>query len=293
MSLFSRIKRDWYVLNKTQRRGTWVLVCLLFLVLLWKLYYLPVADERAVYIAQLHIQNHLSKKDSTHLRRVKKDSLFLFDPNVISESELYAMGLPERLIRNILNYRQAGGKFYSKESLKKLYAMNDSVYAVLEPYVLITNTTRAEVPAKSMYTKPSATHSYFETKISIDLNKADSVELEQLKGIGKVLASRIVRYRNRLGGFYSVEQLKEIYGLKDSLYQFIVQKNQLFADTTSIRKINIRTADFKTMIRHPYFSKDMVVKVLEWRKLGRPVRAEQLQQIITPEQWNKLKHYIE
>lgn len=292
-SLITRIKRDWYVLNKTQRRGTLVLVCVLFLVLLWKLYDVPTVEETAVYMAQLHIQKSTSTKDSKPQSRVKKDSLFLFDPNVVSENELYAIGLPEKLIHNILNYRRAGGKFYSKESLKKLYAINDSMYSVLEPYVLITNTNRAEIPVKSIHTKPSSTYSYFKNKICVDLNKADSTELEQLKGIGKVLASRIVRYRHRLGGFYSVEQLKEVYGLKDSLYQFIIEKNQLFVDTTAILKIPIRTADFKRMIRHPYFNRDLVMKVLEWQKSKKTIRAEQLQQIVTAEQWNKLKHYIE
>ena len=75
----------------------------------------------------------------------------------------------------------------------------------------------------------------------LDVNKCDSALLESLPGIGPVLASRIIKYRNLLGGFAYVTQLREVYGLPEETYGMISGK--LFADSSAVRKINVNKAD--------------------------------------------------
>lgn len=301
--MLNKFLKEWYTLSKSQRRGTVVLFILFLAAIMFKMFYSFETDNQAVYFANIHIQNTddkaINKFDKSNFH---KDSLFFFDPNTVTEYEMQVLGFSEKLIKNIINYRQAGGKFYNAESLKKLYTMNDSVYNIIVPYVLInkdfTDKSAGRGLVKDEQKDTSATKKFlsqnFQQKIiGIELNSADSIQLDKLKGVGKVLSARIIKYRNRLGGYYSVEQLKEVYGITDSSYKYIITKNKITVDTQLIRKINISTADFKTLIRHPYFNynKDVIIKILKSQKQG--LSKEKLLGIVGEEQWKKLRYYIE
>jgi DNA uptake protein ComE-like DNA-binding protein len=104
--------------------------------------------------------------------------------------------------------------------------------------------------------------------IYIELNEADSADLVELNGIGPSFASRIVKYRDRLGGFYSPSQVLEVYNFPIETYSKI--EGNVFADTLKIRKIRVNFADFKELIRHPYFSKQKVELILKFREKHGP-----------------------
>lgn len=282
-----RIIRDWYTLNKTQRRGSVFLLFLLLISLCVKYFYHPTVDSDAIYFANIILNNTL---DSSKQYLLKQDSLFFFDPNVVGEQEMKWLGLPEKTIRQIINYRKSGGKFHSKEDLKKIYSMNDSLYFKLEPYIVIAHSKNEKFKLQRQIV---ITDISSKQKINVELNSADSVQLEKLSGIGKILAARIIKYRNRLGGFYSVTQLKEVYGIRDSLYNVIIQKNNITVDTSLIHKINIQTADFKALIRHPYFNKDIVVKILQMQRNKEIINAEKLKSISGEEWFEKIKYYTQ
>ena len=290
--MWERFFKDWYALNKSQRRGTLALIVLLLCSIFLKIFYSPSTDSNTVYFANIIVDNSThTDTSSEHLTKLKrKDSLFFFNPNIVSAEELRMLGLPEKIIHNITKYREAGGVFYTKESLKKMYSMTDSMYQKIEPYILINNSFQSK--NTSIFSQSKFNYSPNKQVLTIELNTADSNALEKLKGIGKVLAARIIKYRTRLGGFYCVDQLKEVYGIKDSLYTLIVRENKLLVDTTLIQKINIHQADFKTMIRHPYFTKDIVIKILEMQRKKESFNENTLQKIMTPDEWNKLKYYI-
>jgi DNA uptake protein ComE-like DNA-binding protein len=101
-------------------------------------------------------------------------------------------------------------------------------------------------------------------KILIEINSADTIKFKELRGIGPVLAGRIVKYRNILGGFYSVMQIREVYGISDSLFMSI--SGMMFADTTAcIRKININTANIDELSRHPYIGRYYAAGIIKYR----------------------------
>lgn len=99
----------------------------------------------------------------------------------------------------------------------------------------------------------------------VELNTCDSAALEALPGIGPVLSARIIKYRNLLGGYGSVEQLREVYGLTEETFDMI--KMRVKADTSRISKININTAEYRQLIRLPYIDKYEVSAVLKYREL--------------------------
>lgn len=104
----------------------------------------------------------------------------------------------------------------------------------------------------------------------VELNSADTLTLQLLRGIGPTFARRIVRYRERLGGFYCVEQLREVYGMTDDRYQTLVP--HLTVDTDSLRRIDINQVTVKELMRHPYVDPYLARDIIRYRDKGHPYR---------------------
>lgn len=220
---------------------------------------------------------------NTHSR----SELFRFDPNTISKERLQQLGLSSQTINTWLHYREKGGHFYKNEDLKKLYTLSEGDYQRLKPYLAITlaEGQKTQKPTHSISKNSSAY-----TKIG--LNKADMQTLKKLSGIGSVFAKRIISFRNALGGFFEVEQLKEVYQLPDSVYRNI--SNRFMIDLSQIKKINLNQADDQSLSRHPYL-RPYVKQILQLRKrLGRFSNIRQIEQIslINEQIYRKIAPYL-
>jgi competence ComEA-like helix-hairpin-helix protein len=191
---------------------------------------------------------------------------FYFDPNGLSENSWHKLGLSARQVKVIKNYESKGGRFYQKKDLEKMYSLSSEEYKLLEPYIRIRNQRTANAKGSSYkYNKLGNTiSSRSPSRELVEINDADSTSLETIRGIGPAFASRIVKYRNRLGGFYRKEQLMEVYGLDSALFERI--ESQVLVNTSSIRTININTATFEEIKRHPYLSYKQMNAILQYRK---------------------------
>jgi len=98
----------------------------------------------------------------------------------------------------------------------------------------------------------------------IDLNRADSAQLLPLPGIGPVFAGRIVKYRELLGGYVNVKQLKEVYGMPAETVEKV--RSQIIIDSSAIRKIRLDSATFGQLLRHPYLEYDQVKALVDYRE---------------------------
>ncbi|MEO6978490.1 MAG: helix-hairpin-helix domain-containing protein [Mucilaginibacter sp.] len=176
--------------------------------------------------------------------------LFPFNPNTLTIPQWQQLGLSDHQAEVIKHYTDKGGRFYNKQDLKKIYAVTPDDYKRLEPYINIPDAAYA---AKKV--KPGEI---------IELNTADSAKLTELKGVGPASAVIILRYRNRLGGFYRKEQLKEIYGIDSLRYEEI--KNQVSVNHANIKKIPINTISFDQLRLFPYLSYKQVNAIIEYRK---------------------------
>jgi DNA uptake protein ComE-like DNA-binding protein len=127
-----------------------------------------------------------------------------------------------------------------------------------------------------------------------DLNSCDSAMLESLPGIGPVLSARIIKYRNLLGGFAKVDQLREVYGLPEETFGLI--RNMVYADTLRLRKIRINEADFATLIRMPYLERHEVTAILSYRQTEGRIEGQATiiaNKLIDTASLSRLRPYIE
>jgi competence ComEA-like helix-hairpin-helix protein len=168
--------------------------------------------------------------------------LFAFNPNTASKEELQQLGIPARVSHTINNYRKKGGKFFRKEDLKKIYGLKETLYQKLSPYIQLPDN---------------------KTPLQIDINKATIAEWQQLRGIGPSLSGRIVKFRDKLGGFISIEQVAQTYGLPDSTFQKIKPKLK----ASPIQKtIQINSWSKEELQQHPYINWKQAQIVINYRK---------------------------
>lgn len=213
-----------------------------------------------------------------------------FDPNYADSSHLTQMGFEVNIVRNIMRYRRAGGRFYKSDDLLKIYGMNDSIFQIIKEYISI-NLTGIERTAEG---NPDINEKTEQPEMLIELNIADSSELIMLKGIGPVFASRIVKYREMLGGYHSYDQLLEVYAM-DSV-KFAALLRQTFIDTMAIRKININQAPEKDIYSHPYLSPYYARSIIQFRNANHGIKNlnELIENGVLPADiFGKCKKYFE
>ncbi len=204
----------------------------------------------------------------------------IIDPNTASLEDLILTGFSLRIARTILNYREKGGRFRTPDDLKKIYGLTPEIFQSVEPYIRINDQTSeplhmAELPA------------------TININTADSVLFEKLPGIGPVLARRIIRYRALLGGYCSPEQVREVYGVTDSLFLRI--RERLEADTAHIIKISLNTSEEQDLARHPYIGRYVAAGIVKYRMhAGKILNINELilNGLIPEDRFDKLKYYV-
>jgi competence protein ComEA len=144
---------------------------------------------------------------------------FNFDPNTISEEGFVKMGLRPKLIKTILNYRSKGGKFYNAESLKRIYGLRENEAEILLPYVRIENSGSDKKYSTEKYSTEKFQRNNFNQPLEkpIDINVAAIEDIRRLPGIPVSVAYKILKYREVLGGFNSIDQVKKTYGMTDSI----------------------------------------------------------------------------
>ena len=192
-----------------------------------------------------------------------KPVYFEFNPNGLGDQLWLQLGLSVKQIRVIRNYELKGGRFFKKEDLKRIYSISPEQYKLLEPFVRISNSTSAKDSNSFRTNYKLAAIALRNIAPIIELNSADSLELETVRGIGPAFASRIIRFRKRLGGFHRKEQLLEVYGMDSVKYDQL--KDLIQVNSELISKINLNTFTFDEIKRHPYLTYKQMNAIIQYR----------------------------
>lgn len=207
-------------------------------------------------------QNYREPDGNKAYAKKIKGALFVFDPNLLDEAGWKRLGVRDKTIATIQKFVQKGGRFYKPEDLGKIWGLHEDEIQRLIPLVQIKNVRKENYPEKKLYENKVYEKPKYSTAI-IDINTADTTLLIALPGIGSKLSERILTFRNKLGGFYSVEQIGETYGLPDSTFQKI--KSRFSVSQVTIHQININTADAAEMKIHPYLRYAIANAIVQYR----------------------------
>lgn len=240
--------------------------------------------------------------------------LFSFDPNTADSTQLLRLGLKPWQVRSIYRYRAKGGVYRQPTDFAQLYGLTKRQYETLAPYIHIGDDYR---PAADFYcqerrrqgekgrygedvpiseTTPSSdkhTFSYphkLKAGEHIDVNSADTTELQKIPGIGSGYSKAIVRYREQLGGFYSPQQLLEVEGVPEGALAFIE------VDASHIRKMNINKLSLNQLRRHPYINFYQAQAICNYRRLQGPIHDLQELRLLKDfplQEIERLRVYVE
>lgn len=185
---------------------------------------------------------------------------FDFDPNTIDSVNALKLGIPLKQVNTLLYYRKKGGHFYRKEQFANLYGISPLLVDKLMPYIKIVG--GAFVKNRNAYWN-SYKGAPKETWV-IDINLADEKEWVQKTGLSKSVISRILNYKNYLGAFEHIGQIKKVYGISDEDYQFI--KPHLSLSTVHSILLNANTMNFKKWETLGLFSHKEIGEIIQRRK---------------------------
>lgn len=188
-------------------------------------------------------------------------SYFKFDPHTITKDELLSLGLPERTAKNWTKYTANGGSFRKASDVQKVYGLSEKDFQRLLPYVEIS-TPLSDPIAFNNSPIPRAYESTNRIPVVIDINQATIEQWQELRGIGPAFSKRIVNFRDKLGGFYNINQVAETYGLPDSVFQKIRPSLQ---PSPLIKKLAINQLTEKELAAHPYLRYNDAKVIVQYR----------------------------
>ena len=236
------------------------------------------------------------RRTSNNYHNKSKGELFYFDPNTLSLEGWKKLGLRDKTIGTIKNYLSKGGKFRKPEDLQRIYGLFPNEFETIASYIRIESPgekNNYKDPNDKTYPENSAVKTYAPRYSVVDINSADTTALIALPGIGSKLAMRIIAFRDKLGGFYSITQIGETFGLADSIFQKI--KQYLKLENTSVRKININKASVDELKVHPYIKYSLANPIIAYRNEHGPfAKVEDIRKlmVITDEVYNKIAPYL-
>ncbi|MFT3979659.1 MAG: helix-hairpin-helix domain-containing protein [Ferruginibacter sp.] len=280
-------RNNYLYFAKRERRGTLMLI-LLILLLCAVPFIIPLLMKEDM-IEKKEMEQSLAALDQQQIEKKSKDnarsydnepyrpydevpsdykssnaanvSMFYFDPNTLEEAGWKQLGLRDKTIATILNFRNKGGQFRQPADIQRIWGLRKEEAERLMPYIRIA--VRAGDEKKKNYSNGFQEKIKARTYAVVDVNTADSNALIALPGIGSKLSQRIIHFRDKLGGFYKVEQVAETFGLPDSTYQEVKPYLQV---SGPVRQININTANEGELAAHPYIKKQLAKIIIAYRQ---------------------------
>lgn len=247
-----------FAFTKNQLRGIFVLSILLIIAI--GFYGYTKSTESSNQLSVSRIEGYQGQIDSLiALQKRKRDTIYPFNPNYITDYKGYKLGLTVEEIDRLLRFRESGKWINSTRQFKEVTGVSDKWLDSISPFFKFP---------KWVTEKKNQTRTYTDkrTHVRKNINQATNNDLRSVYGVGPATAKKIINERDRLGGFVDMLQVQSVYGLPDSTFIRIKEKFYL-TNNASHTKIALNTATKEELLSIPYFNDYLVDALIEQRTL--------------------------
>jgi len=274
--------KSFFNLTKKERKASVYFIMLMLVLLMVK--YWASSDKNTVvsevFVEQVadevvlkEISQTRNKKASPerfveNKKKIKIDSrarvnvTSFFDPNRMAQSDWVSFGLSEKQAVTMMRFIDSRGGVVEAEELLDVYVLSKEDKEVLVSWCRIDKES---------------------------VNEWEQADFKRIKGVGEVLTLRIMKYRDKLGGFYSLNQLNEVYGLDSSVVNKIKERTKI----TVVNSIAINSWSYRELMNHPYIAKSEAKLIIKQRTIAPFKEESQLFEVFSDEKKiERLKPYI-
>ncbi len=287
--------KDLFAMHRGERRAFTVLLGLCIIAaawVTWEQWIRPpmLADKEQIEVVWASMQDTLAERHTQQRAPREGIQRFAFDPNELPTEQWVMLGLSEKQADAIHRYEAHGGKFRTKRDLARMRVIDPDLFAQWEPYIQLPDSLvrqQRERFTREPWPKDTAR---WERKVpgemagraqQVELNTADSATLVAVNGIGPAFARSILRYRDRLGGFTTIEQLREVPILRDKPDAVEKLMAKLLVDPSMARQLKLNTCSVEDLAKHPYMNWKVAKALIAYRAQHGPfLRVEDISQCV-------------
>ncbi len=261
--------KSYFRLSKQQRNGIFLLFLLIIVVQLsyffWRSKPNPKTnDVNQEWLAMQPVIDSLKNSDNS-----TKPVIYPFNPNFITDYKGYKLGMSVEQLDKLFAFRKQNKYVNSAKEFQAVTGVSDSLLNAISPYFKFPDWVNQP---KKQYT--SYSNNKFENKkpiVKIDINQATQEDLIKVYGIGPALSERILKNKESLGGFVSMEQMQFIWGLSPEVVENL---NKHFIVTTEpkISKVDINNASVKELAKFPYFNYTIAKEIVTHRSMNGEIK---------------------
>jgi DNA uptake protein ComE-like DNA-binding protein len=208
------------------------------------------------------------------MKKEKRDyvpKIYPFNPNFITDYKGYKLGMSVAEIDRLLAYRKENKYVNSPKEFQSITKVSDSLLNVISPYFKFPDWVNNKKQFAAYKKYPNSAFAKKEKIVVIDINQATQEDLIKIYGIGEAISIRILKFKESLGGFVSMEQMNDVWGLSPEVIENLNTHFKILA-TPTVKKIDINNASIKELSLFPYFKYPISKNIVTFRSMNGDIK---------------------
>jgi DNA uptake protein ComE-like DNA-binding protein len=263
---FKTIK-SYFKFSQGQRLGVFLLFAIIIVAQLAYFFtdFSSVSNDSPEKEKWLSLQSEIDSMKQDKLNYGPK--IYPFNPNFITDYKGYKLGMSVPEIDRLLAFRKQNKYVNSPEEFQSVTKVSDSLLNVISPYFKFPDWVQHKKEFKEYKSYPNPAFAKKEKVVIIDINKATQEDLIKIYGIGEAISLRILKFKESLGGFVSMEQMNDVWGLSPEVIENL---NSHFKVMTvpNVKKVDINNASIKELSQFPYFNYQLAKQIVTFRSMN-------------------------
>ena len=213
----------------------------------------------------LSVQLQIDSMKQQKLHYIPK--IFPFNPNFISDYKGYKLGMSVLEIDRLLAFRKGNNYVNSRKEFQDVTKVSDSLLNAISPYFKFPDWVNNKKEFKDYKKYPNSAFVKKEKTVVIDINRATQEDLIKIYGIGEAISIRILKLKESLGGFVSMEQMNDVWGLSPEVIENLNSHFKV-SELPKLKKIDINNASIKELSQFPYFNYQLAKQIVTFRSMN-------------------------